>query len=169
VNVRLTVIRPGPGRELVGAVLRGLPRLLRIAPTALELHLDCDSCRDRVRGQVDAACLVERLPTPPPGWSLLGLTGADLFLPALTHVFGASRLGGRRGVLSSFRLSDPPERSRSRLVIEAVHEIGHALGLAHFAVQRCAMHRTLWPEGIDLKRPDYCPACQAELARVAGG
>jgi predicted Zn-dependent protease len=30
-------------------------------------------------------------------------------------------------------------------------------------VPDCAMHRSLWPEGVDLKRAEYCPACLAAL------
>jgi archaemetzincin len=167
VKVRLAVIRPGPAAELVGAVLRRLPAPLTVDPPVTDLPLDlCDPCRDRLRGQVDAGCLVDRLPVPPPGCTVLGLTGVDLYLPALTHVFGASRLGERRGVVSSFRLADPPERGPARLVVEATHEIGHALGLVHCPVAGCAMHRALWPEGVDLKRPEYCPACLGELGRL---
>jgi len=172
VRVRLAVLgAPGPGAspgpELVCAIQRGLPAPLQAAEP-VELLLDLEPCRDGVRGQVDAGCLVDRLPPPPPGWTLLGLTGADLFLPALTHVFGASRLGQRRGVLSWARLGDPPERLGRRLLVEAVHELGHSAGLVHCPVGDCAMHRTLWPEGIDLKRPDYCPGCRAALEGLEG-
>jgi len=166
VRARLAVLHPGPDPEVVVAVLRGLPAPLSLEPALVELRLDMEPCRDARRGQVDAGCLVDRLPPPPAGWTLLGLTGVDLFLPALTHVFGASRLGQRRGVLSSFRLRDPPQRLARRMLVEAVHELGHTVGLLHCPVPGCAMQRTLWPEGIDLKRAELCPACHdALLAR----
>ena len=104
-----------------------------------------------------------------PRYALLGLTGVDLFMPALTYVFGISHLGGRRGIVSWFRLHpdgkgpDAASVLVRRITTEVVHESGHAMGLVHCVVPDCAMHRSLWPEGVDLKRPDYCPACLATL------
>lgn len=54
-----------------------------------------------------------------------------------------------------------------RVLVEAVHELGHALGLPHCAVPTCAMHRSLWPESIDLKDAAYCPTCLAVVAPVS--
>ena len=159
-KVRLAALHPAP--ELCQAILAGLPRPFEPGDR-LELRLSQEPCRDRHRGQVDAACLVDLLPAPPPGWALLALTDADLFLPALTHVFGASRLGQGRGLLSWHRLQQPPELLRPRLLTEAVHELGHSVGLVHCAVPQCAMHRALWVESIDLKRPELCPACLESL------
>ncbi len=58
-------------------------------------------CYDATRSQYDAAGVLELVPEPEPGWLNLLLVGADLFVPALTYVFGLSHLGGRRGVLST--------------------------------------------------------------------
>ena len=129
-----------------------------------------EHCYDRTRAQVDASCLIEQVPEPEPGWSNLALTAADLFMPALTYVFGVSHLGGRRGIVSWFRLhpeeEGPDTRARflRRITTEAVHELGHGMGLVHCVVPDCAMHRSLWPEGVDLKNPEYCPACLTSLA-----
>lgn len=97
------------------------------------------------------------------------LVGVDLFVPALTYVFGLSHLGGRRGVLSLARLKPPEESSLSeqvllrRLDVEVAHELGHAAGLVHCVVNECAMHRSLWPESVDLKNPGFCASCRALL------
>jgi len=97
------------------------------------------------------------------------LTGHDLYLSALTYVFGLSELGSRRGVLSSARLCALEQKSMSplgvrRVLIEAVHELGHTVGLLHCPIPSCAMHRTLWPEAVELKSPTYCPACREAIS-----
>ena len=156
--------------RLSATVLENLPSPYR-GGKVKQLALDMESCRDRQRGQVDAACLLQRIPLPPPGWTTLALTGVDLFLPALTYVFGVSQLSGFRGVLSLARLQ--PEKKWPatwptfvrRTTVEAVHELGHTLGLVHCPLAECPMHRTLWPEAIDLKHPEYCPVC---LKAVSG-
>ena len=167
VKVRVLALGDVPPR-LAEAVLAGLPRPYGGGETG-RLVASLERCYDRTRAQVDAACLIGQIPEPEPGWALVGLTGVDLFMPALTYVFGISHLGGRRGIVSWFRLH-PEETGPDaagvllrRITTEAVHELGHSLGLVHCVVPDCAMHRSLWPEGVDLKRPEYCPACLSTL------
>jgi len=127
------------------------------------------SCYDRVRAQYDAFSVLETVPAPEPGWLNLLLVGADLFVPALTYVFGLSHLAGGRGVLSLARLKPPEENELTesvlehRLRVEVAHELGHAAGLVHCVVNDCAMHRSLWPESVDLKNPEFCASCLARL------
>ena len=166
-KVRLLALGDVPPR-LTEAVLAGLPRPFAGGEVA-RLPVALDSCYDRQRAQVDAACLIEQIPAPEEGWHVMGLTGVDLFMPALTYVFGISHLGGRRGIVSWFRLRFEPDEPDSaalfvrRVTTEVVHELGHGEGLVHCVVPDCAMHRSLWPEAVDLKRPEYCPACLATL------
>ncbi len=166
-NVRVLALGDVPPR-LAEGVLAGLPRPWTGGEIG-RLPVSLDRCYDKVRAQVDASCLIEQVPEPEPGWVALGLTGVDLFMPALTYVFGISHLGGRRGIVSWFRLH--PEETGAdaagillrRITTEAAHELGHSLGLVHCVVPDCAMHRSLWPEGVDLKRAEYCPACLSGL------
>jgi archaemetzincin len=167
VRVRLLELGDVPPR-LGEAVLAGL-RPPIVGGEVEQAAAGLEPCRDANRGQLDAGCVLQLVPTPPAGWSTIGLVGVDLFLPALTYVFGASELGARRGVLSWVRLR-PEQMGEAgwrlfvrRVTVELVHELGHALGLIHCPVTDCPMHRTLWAEAVDLKNVEYCPACRAGL------
>ena len=117
---------------------------------------------DPRRGQYRAsslfpACLEE------PGVRVLGVTDADLFEVGLNFVFGFSQPNGRVAVISLNRLHDP-DRSRflERAAKEAVHEIGHTLGLSHDeATRRCVMRFSRNLADTDHKGQEYCTACAA--------
>jgi archaemetzincin len=173
VRVQLVALGALPPR-LAPTLLAGLPAPPFEGGEAAPAATGVDGCHDRGRGQFDAACLLELVPVPPRGWLTLGLTSVDLFLPPLAYVFGLSPVGRGRALVSCARLGEKGRRSSAveilarRALIESVHELGHAMGLVHCAVTECAMHRSLWPEAVDLKRADYCPGCAAELARMMG-
>jgi archaemetzincin len=73
---------------------------------------------------------------------ILGVVDADIFVPELNFVFGEACFPGKGALISLWRLKpefygDAPDEAifLSRVVKEAVHEIGHTLGLRHcFAV-----------------------------------
>lgn len=166
-RVRVLLIPPGPPDRMDARLLRHLPRPL-VGGEVLLQRTPIEAFRDPERRQIDALALLDALPAPPAGHVFLALCGADLFVPALTHVFGISRLGGRVALLSWHRLLPPAGRDahpvlERRLRTEALHELGHALGLVHCAVGECAMHRALWAQSIDLKSPEYCPTCLSSL------
>lgn len=126
-----------------------------------------------MRAQVDAVAALESIATPEPGWTNLVLTSSDLFVAAITYVFGLSHLGGRRSVLSWARLKiEPGEPSpeatlERRLAVEMTHELGHSVGLVHCRRADCPMHRSLWPEAVDLKGTLFCHECRAQLRHLA--
>lgn len=99
-----------------------------------------------------------------PGTRVLGVTDADLYEAGLNFVFGFSQPGGRVAVISLARLHDPDARTfRERCVKEAVHEIGHTLGLAHDEDRSsCVMHFSRTLEDTDRKGRAFCTACAAK-------
>ena len=117
------------------------------------------------RGQYRASSLFE-ICLREPGTRVLGVTEADLYETGLNGVFGFSQPGGRAAVISLARLHDPDQtRFLERCLKEAVHEIGHTLGLAHDEDHaRCVMKFSRNLEDTDRKGHDYCPDCAARAS-----
>jgi len=104
---------------------------------------------------------------------VLGVTAVDLFIPILTFVFGEAETGGRRGIVSFHRLRQDfyglpgdPALLEERLVKEALHEIGHLLGLHHCDDYDCVMSSSHAVEWIDVKHAKFCERCRPILLRA---
>jgi archaemetzincin len=93
---------------------------------------------------------------------VLAVTEADLYAGDLNFVFGIAQSRGRAAVISLCRLgfeADPPLR-RERALKEAVHELGHTLGLAHCPNAKCVMHFSNSLVDTDRKGSSLCAACE---------
>lgn len=126
---------------------------------------------DARRNQHSTARMLAWLVAHGPGQGkVLGITDVDLFIPILTFVFGEAQLGGGAAVVSTARLLDPASRDRrvlvERLAKEAVHELGHAMGLKHCAEQACAMSRSASVREVDLKSGELCRDCRVRLGEA---
>ena len=105
------------------------------------------------------------------GAKLLGVVSADLYIPILTFVFGEAQLKGSCAVISTFRLRQefyglPVDEGllARRTIKEAVHELGHTLGIPHCEDYDCVMAPSHAVEWIDLKKAGFCEACRAAVA-----
>jgi len=108
-----------------------------------------------------------------PSGTVLGITGADLFSGRLNFVFGVACTG--RALISTFRLrpefyGDPPNTKvyRWRVLTEAIHELGHALGLPHCEYPGCVMYFSNWIGDTDRKGPEFCYRCRKRIERLVG-
>jgi archaemetzincin len=93
---------------------------------------------------------------------VLAVTEADLYAADLNFVFGIAQSRGPAAVISLCRLglgADPPLR-RERALKEAVHELGHTLGLSHCPNAKCVMHFSNSLADTDRKETVLCPVCQ---------
>jgi archaemetzincin len=153
--------------ELVLGETFGLPFRIHDRPVS------ADAAYDPVRRQVNAGKLLQGLDEMPETrnarW-ILGVTGADLFIPILTFVFGLAFFGGRAALVSTHRLFPEfyglppgPDLVLQRLEKEALHEIGHTCGLKHCDDYRCVMHYSNTAEEVDLKDARFCPACEVKV------
>jgi archaemetzincin len=150
-----------------------MPSVFGLEARGLELP-GLDFAYDPRRGQYGSipalGLLLERC--PPDALKLLAVTECDLFIPALTFVYGQAQLGGRVAVISLARLRQefyglPPNREvlLQRAWKEALHETGHTFGLVHCADRTCAMSLATNIRHIDAKRAEFCAACAGKLLR----
>jgi archaemetzincin len=164
-------IPPFPA-ERADAVAVALSRRLDLACRVAPHVLDGDLPRLEGRGQVDADRLLARLEAraDAAGPLLLGLTAEDLGNPIFTFFFGRARAGGRAALVSLARLEPSfyglPEDetvTRRRTVLEALHELGHVVGLPHCADFGCVMHFARTVEDLDNRGRSFCGACRERL------
>ncbi|HMK82317.1 MAG TPA: hypothetical protein VK503_01235, partial [Candidatus Bathyarchaeia archaeon] len=94
----------------------------------------------------------------------------DLYVPEKNFVFGLSDLPGSRSLIALSRLrqrfyceSDDEVLFFSRVVKEAVHELGHSHGLRHCSNSRCVMCFSESIEDTDYKEQDFCPVCRGHV------
>ena len=107
-------------------------------------------------------------------WRLLGVTGLDLYIPILTFVFGEAQLGGSGAVVSYHRLRqdfyglpEDVDLLANRLLVEAVHELGHTLRLTHCHDYRCVMAPSHAVECIYIKDSGFCEDCLSRVLQTA--
>ncbi|RLI89247.1 MAG: archemetzincin [Archaeoglobales archaeon] len=94
---------------------------------------------------------------------VLGITSEDVYYGSSLSVFGCAELNGTSAVISTCRLNGV---SRcifiSRVLKEALHELGHLFGLEH-CTNNCVMRFCERVEQIDAKRLGYCNDCRRKL------
>lgn len=119
------------------------------------------------RSQYDASALLKLIESNRRGdpFKSLGVTSADLFAKDLNFVFGQARLGGCCAVISLARLGNGHDGHDERRIMlkrvekEAVHELGHTLGLKHCPNLRCVMYYSNDVGDTDRKSERFCGAC----------
>ncbi len=102
---------------------------------------------------------------------ILGILDADIFVPELNFVFGEATFPGKSALVSIWRLKpefhgEPPNMKllAERSVKEAVHEIGHTLGLKHCHRSSCVMHFSNSIFDTDKKQNLFCDECFIQAA-----
>jgi archaemetzincin len=129
------------------------------------------SCFDMKRGQYNAHGLLALASAMKREGDdlLLGVTMMDLYYPGLNFVFGLASAGG--AIISLYRLRQEfyglsPDRRlfMNRAIKEAVHEIGHVLGLGHCTSTSCVMFFSNSIFDTDAKGLRFCASCSARIA-----
>jgi len=96
---------------------------------------------------------------------VLAVTDVDLYAGDLNFVFGIAQPSGKACAVSLFRLclGADEQRFRGRVLKEAMHELGHTLGLAHCADPGCVMWFSNTLGETDRKGAAYCSRCEERL------
>ncbi|MEM2136931.1 MAG: archaemetzincin family Zn-dependent metalloprotease [Candidatus Methanomethylicia archaeon] len=101
---------------------------------------------------------------------VLGVVDVDLYSDGLNFVFGEAILRGVFAIISLFRLR--PEFYGygndvglffERALKEAVHELGHTIGLTHCSNRRCVMHFSNSIIDTDFKSYEFCSNCTSRI------
>ena len=99
------------------------------------------------------------------------LTDVDIFVPALTFIFGEAQLNGKHSILSVCRLHEEFYTGISdekllfeRTIKETLHELGHCYGLHHCINWDCVMHSSPGIEEVDIKGITFCSKCISKVA-----
>ena len=171
-SLLLVALGPLP-RGLVGDVAIALTEVFGPPVRIAAAQQRPEYAFNKDRGQYHSTAVLRRLaqlraePAAPP---VLGVAEVDLFVPDTPFVFGEADRAAGAAVVSIARLGlgpdgkpAEPERLRHRAQAEAVHEIGHLLGLSHCQDSRCAMFLSHRPSDSDRKGPGLCAACRTAL------
>jgi archaemetzincin len=174
--IHLIALGEDVGLSTLDELAAGLAKEFRDSCHVREERVDIGFAFDPVRKQYHATSILRHLTGLARGARLLGVTAVDLCVPIFTFVFGEAQVAGQCAVVSMHRLREEfyglpgnRELTATRLLKEAVHELGHTYGLRHCADWQCAMASSHTIDRLDLKGTRLCGACRRVAVNAQNG
>ncbi len=136
-----------------------------------------DSAFNALRRQYDASKIIDIIASTNEGKFIdksiptIGITEEDIYYKGLNFVFSIEEPENACSVISIARLKpefyDQKPNNMiliDRIVKEAMHEIGHHIGLNHCKHIFCIMSPSPSAKDIDIKRREFCRNCKINMA-----
>lgn len=157
--------------HVLEAAARGLAEILPDSACEVGNMLTTpESAYDKKRSQYNSTLILREVKSyaeqKPEYDRILGIIDADIYSSGLNYVFGEAYIAGNAGIISLWRLKpefygEEPDSGafELRTLKEAVHEVGHTLGLQHCPKSFCVMHFSNSIFEVDKKQSLFCDQC----------
>jgi archaemetzincin len=157
--------------DLLDRIRAEIKRVYAFPTTVQPLMADIEFAFHPSRKQYHSTPILEELARMAPAGAIkvLALVQVDLFIPILTHVYGEAQLGGKACIVSTIRLNEGHQSQNtqepflSRIIKEAIHELGHTFKLRHCREHTCLMHYCRDENDVDRKSDQLCRYCKVLL------
>lgn len=97
---------------------------------------------------------------------IFGIADVDLFVPDSSFVYGEADRESHAAVMSVWRLRAEGDAWKRRTFVEAVHQVGHLVGLSYCEDARCAMFLASTITDAERRQLHLCNNCKNELAKI---
>ncbi len=122
---------------------------------------------NKERRQYHTTAVTRRLLTvrEPSARFVMGVADVDLFVPDTPFVYGEADREARAAVMSIWRLRGEGDAWKRRACVEAVHQVGHLLGLSYCEDARCAMFQATTITDAERRQLHLCNNCRNEFVK----